>query len=204
RTPGRRPLALSTAAAAEVLAAEWRAQEAVIDPARMHATRIANTGIDSVGERLAEVQADIASYAGSDLVCYRAGEPEGLVARQNAAWNPIVDWAAASIGARMLLAEGIVHQTQPEAALAAVRTRVQQETHPVRLAALHVMTTMSGSCLIALMAAAGDMTAEDAWSAGMVDDDWNASLWGRDAEAEARHARRREEFLAAAALLQAL
>jgi chaperone required for assembly of F1-ATPase len=204
RTPGRKPLALTTATAAELLAQEWRAQTDVIDPARMHATRIANTGIDSVGARLSEVQADVAAYAASDLVCYRAGEPEGLVARQNAAWNPVIDWAADSLGVRLILAEGVVHQSQDERGLAAIAARVGAETHPVRLAALHVLTTMSGSALIALMTAAGDVTAEEAWSAAMVDEDWNADLWGRDIEAEARHTRRKEEFLSAAALLRAL
>jgi chaperone required for assembly of F1-ATPase len=204
RTPGRHPLALPTAAAAELIAAEWRAQKEVIDPARMHATRIANTAIDSVGQRVPEVQADIAGYAASDLVCYRAGEPDGLVARQNALWNPIVAWAASAIGARMILAEGIVHQPQQDDALAAVRAHVARETAPIRLAALHVATTLSGSALTALMTAAGALAAEDAWAASMVDEDWNADLWGRDAEAEARHARRKEEFLAAAALLRTL
>ncbi len=204
RTPGRNPLALPTAAAADLVAAEWRAQADVIDPAVMHATRIANTAIDSVGQRLAEVQADVAGYAASDLVCYRAGEPEGLVQRQNARWNPVVAWAAETIGARMVLAEGVIHQAQPAASLEAVRAHVAREGEPIRLAALHVLTTLSGSALIALMTAAGALKAEDGWTASMVDDDWNADLWGRDEEAELRHARRKAEFLAAAGLVRAL
>ncbi len=203
RTPGRNLLTLPTRAAAELIVAEWMAQGDVIDPARMHATRMANTAIDSVGGRLAEVQADIAGYAGSDLVCYRAGEPEGLVRRQDEAWNPVVAWAADNLGARMTLAEGVIHQSQSPEALAAVRTAITQEQDAIRLAALHVLTTISGSCLIALMLRAGAIDAGKAFSASIVDEDWNADLWGRDAEAEARLARRREEFLAAAALLKA-
>jgi chaperone required for assembly of F1-ATPase len=203
RTPGRNLLALPTHAAAAVIAAEWEAQADVIDPARMHATRIANTAIDSLGGRIAEVQADIAGYAGSDLVCYRAGEPEGLVERQNAAWNPVVAWAVEALGARMILAEGVVHQQQTPDALAAVAAAVAQEAQPIRLAALHVLTTLSGSCLIAMMLRAGALDADAAFAASNVDEDWNAHLWGRDAEAETRLARRREEFHAAAALLLA-
>jgi chaperone required for assembly of F1-ATPase len=202
-TPGRNPLALPTPASAELVAAEWLAQVDVIDPARMHATRIANTAIDSIGRRLAEVQADITGYAGSDLVCYRAGEPEGLVIRQNEAWDPVVAWASDALGARMVLAQGVIHQEQPPEALQAISAAVDAEMQPIRLAALHVITTMSGSCLIALMLRAGALAPEAALAASLVDEDWNASLWGRDAEAEVRQARRREEFLAAAGLLLA-
>ncbi len=204
RTPGRNRLALPTRAAAACLAAEWQAQADVVDPARMHATRIANTAIDSFEGRIAGIQEDIAAYAASDLVCYRAGEPEGLVAMQDRFWNPVLDWAYAALGARFILAEGIVHQPQPEPALLAVRQAVGEIHQPVALAALHVLTTMSGSCLIALMAGSGKLSGEDAWRAATADEEWNASLWGWDGEAERRHAKRREEFLAAHALYRAV
>jgi chaperone required for assembly of F1-ATPase len=204
RTPGRNLLALSTHAGASLLAAEWEAQAEVVDPASMHATRIANTAIDSVGDRLVEVQADIAGYAASDLVCYRAGETEGLARAQEAAWGPVVRWAEHALGARFILVEGVMHRPQSDAALAAVRDAVCAQTHVVRLAALHVMTTISGSCLLALMAEAGSVSPEDAWTAASVDEDWNARFWGQDADAQARQARRRDEFIAAARLLKSL
>ncbi len=204
RTPGRRALALPCAAAAEVVAAEWRAQGETIEPSRMHATRIANTALDSFEGRIPEVQADVAAYAASDLVIYRAGEPDGLVASQNRRWNPVVAWAEATLGTRFTLAEGIMHQPQSEAALAAVRAAVERRTDSIGLAALHVCTTLTGSCLIALMAAEGALSGEEAWEASIVDEAWNASLWGWDEEAERRLAARKEEFLAAHALVRAL
>lgn len=203
-TPGRKPLALPTRAGAQLLAGEWEAQVDVIDPARMHATRMANTGIDSIGARLAEVQADIAGYAGSDLVCYRAGEPDGLHEAQNKHWNPVVDWAAEALGARMSLAEGIIHQAQSPEALERIAQCVALENEPVRLAALHVLTSMSGSCLVALMVRAGALEPEAAFRASTVDEDWNIQLWGQDAEAAVRQASRKDEFLAAAQLMLAL
>lgn len=204
RTPGRNRLALPTSTAAECLAAEWQAQVDVIDPARMHATRIANTAIDSFEGRIGEIQSDIAAYAASDLVCYRASEPEGLAAAQSMLWNPVLDWAQDTLRARFILAEGIVHQAQPEPALNAVQAAARRITRPIALAAMHVMTTMSGSCLIAMMAGAGALSGEEAWRASTVDEDWNAALWGWDEEAIGRHAKRREEFLAAHALYRAV
>ncbi len=127
---------------------------------------------------MAEVQADVAAYAASDLVFYRAGEPEGLVASQNRLWDPVVAWAEAHLRTRFTLAEGIIHQPQSEAALAAVRAAVERWSEPAALAALHVCTTLTGSCLIALMAAEGALSGEAAWEASIVDEAWNASLWG--------------------------
>ncbi len=122
-TPGRRPLRVAQAALAEALAAEWQAQVAVIDPTRMPLTRIVNSALDGVAVRRAEVVDDLVAYAGSDLLVYRAGDPARLVAEQSAAWDPVLDWARDALGARFILSEGVMHVTQPDGTIAALRGR---------------------------------------------------------------------------------
>jgi chaperone required for assembly of F1-ATPase len=200
-TPGRQPVAIADAAVAEGVAAEWNRQGDFIDPASMPLTRLANTAIDGVAPRMQEVRDDVLSYAGSDLLYYRAGEPEGLVGRQRELWDPILAWAEKHFGARFLLAEGVMHIAQPESALAAVRTVLSSFDDPLRLAALHVATTLSGSALIALALARGAIGTDAAWAAAHVDEDWNISQWGEDLEAAQRRARRLDDFRAAAAAL---
>lgn len=197
-TPARKPLVLPTRALGERVAAEWAAQEAVIDPARMPLTRLVNSTIDGVADRQAEVAADLAAYAGTDLVAYRAGDPERLVAAQAEAWDPIVEWAREALGARLILSQGVMHVTQPESAVAALRAAVDRVEGPFRLAALHAMTTLTGSLLIALAVLHGRLTPDAAWAAAHVDEAFQASVWGGDAEAEQRLANRRAEFEAAA------
>ena len=200
-TPGRRALTVPGARLAGVIAAEWNAQTDAILPASMPATRLANTVIDGVAERLADVRREVLAYAGTDLLCYRAGEPEGLVARQQAAWDPILAWAEKRYGARFVLAEGIVHVEQPPATLAALAEALDAFDEPFRLAGLHLATTLSGSALIALALAEGECDAEAAWAAAHVDEDWNISEWGEDAEAAARRVQRFGDFKAAALVL---
>jgi chaperone required for assembly of F1-ATPase len=125
KTPARKPLAAPTLALAEALAAEWAGQGEVIDPAAMPLTRLFNSALDGVAERMEEVEADVVRFAGSDLVCYRAGEPEALVAAQNAAWDPYLSLAKESFGAKFILIEGAMFQAQPEAAIAAVAQGVR-------------------------------------------------------------------------------
>jgi chaperone required for assembly of F1-ATPase len=198
RTPARNPLAVPTRALAEVLAAEWQGQGAEIDPAAMPLTRIVNSAIDGVAREREAVIADLAKYAGSDLVCYRAGEPETLVAAQGRAWDPVLAWARGELGARFVLSEGVMHVAQPEAAVAAVRARLETVGSPLRLAALHVMTTITGSVLIALAQAAGVLDAREAFAAAHVDERHQESRWGEDEEALRRRAAREAEFLTAA------
>ncbi len=200
RTPARNPMAVPTRPLGEALAAEWQAQEAVIDPAAMPLTRLVNSAIDGVAPSMAEVAEDIAKYVGSDLIVYRAGESDRLVAEQAAAWDPILAWAYEAFGARFLLSQGVTFVAQPETAVAALRGRIAAETSPFRLAALHVMTTLTGSALIALAHAAGRLTAEEAWAAAHVDEHFQERVWGEDEEAMQRRARRRADFLAAAHL----
>ncbi|MFL5181604.1 MAG: ATP12 family chaperone protein, partial [Microvirga sp.] len=197
RTPGKNPVAVPRRSLGEAVAAEWNRQGPASDPAAMPLTRIVNSAIDGVAAQRQAVIAEIARYAGSDLVCYRAGEPERLVAEQAAAWDPILAWARQALGARFVLSVGVVHVEQPTAALAAVRARLDEIASPFRLAALHVMTTLTGSVLIALAHAEGALDADQAWAAAHVDERYQESLWGEDEEAIARRTRREAEFRAA-------
>lgn len=200
-TPGKKPLAVPDPALAEAIAAEWRAQADTIEPGSMPVTRLANTAIDGVAFRLADVREEICAYAGSDLLCYRAAEPEALAARQNEAWNPVIAWAEQRFGVRFALAEGMVHVAQPDAAMAALAAELRLYDDPFRLAGLHLATTLSGSAILALALAEGAIDVEAAWRAAHVDEDWNVDRWGVDAEAADRRARRYTDFRAAALAL---
>lgn len=201
RTRLKAPLVAQGAAAAALLAAEWNAQVEIIDPATMPVTRILHAAIDHVAGAMAEVRADILKYAGSDLVCYRAPDPERLVALQAQHWDPVLAHFAERHGARFVLSEGITFVEQPKASLAAIEALLAGITVPQALAALHVITTISGSALIALSLHAGVVDAAAAFAAGEADADFEAEVWGVDEEAAERRAVRWSDFAAAAALL---
>jgi len=204
-TPARRPLVASSLPLMQAVAAEWSRQGETIDPATMPLTKLMNTALDGVATHMAEVEAEIAKYAGSDLICYRAGEPESLVAAQSAAWDPLVAFARDRLGAKLALAEGVMFIEQPRAALDALARAVRNHVGEgvgaaLRLAALHVMTTLTGSAVIALATALREIDAGAAFDAATVDEDWQMRAWGVDAEALARRAARFREFEAAAIL----
>ncbi|HEV7252574.1 MAG TPA: ATP12 family protein [Mesorhizobium sp.] len=204
RTPGRVPLALPTEAAARLVADEFSAQSEEMDLVAMPVWRLVNTAIDGVAQAPNAVAEDILRFAASDLLLYRAEGPAALVDRQNAAWDPVLDWARAVLHGRFILAEGVMPVEQPREAVQAVRIHLAARTEPLRLAALHVMTTLLGSALLALAVEAGELTPDQAWTAAHVDEDWNAEQWGHDAEAVARRNARRRDMTAAARLIEAL
>jgi chaperone required for assembly of F1-ATPase len=203
RTPAKALLALPTRALAEAVAGEWAAQREHIDPATMPLTRLANSAIDGVQGREAEVRADIVRYAGSDLLCYRASEPEGLVWRQAEMWDPVLDWASEGFGVRFAVAQGLMPVIQPEPTTSAIAAALEG-FDAFSLAALHVMTTLTGSALLALAHARGRLTAQQAWTAAHVDEDWQIARWGEDGEAAARRQRRWSEMQAAGRMLALL
>jgi chaperone required for assembly of F1-ATPase len=204
RTPGRAALALPTAAAARLVADEYEAQAESIDPVTMPTTRLANAAIDGVARQADAVAEDIVRFASSDMLCYRADSPEALVRLQNRHWNPILDWAHETLGARMTLAEGVVFVEQPSQSIEALRRHVVSRSETFRLAGLHLMTTITGSALLALAVDGGFLDAEAAWLAAHVDEDWQAEQWGHDSEAVARRNERKRDFLAAVRLVEAL
>jgi chaperone required for assembly of F1-ATPase len=202
RTPSRRPLVAPTAEIAEAIAAEWAAQKDVMDPMTMPLTRLANSVIDAVADRVQAVADDVTKYFESDLLFYRAGHPDALVEREARHWDPVLFWAADSLNAHFILAEGIVHVRQPDQAIAAARTALP--TDPWSIAGLHVLTTLTGSALLALALLRGVLDEDQVWSAAHVDEDWNSEQWGLDGEVAARRAGRLIDFKAAARLLKAL
>jgi chaperone required for assembly of F1-ATPase len=198
RTPGRNPLAAKSRALMLKVAAEWERQRDTVEPADMPLTRLVNSAIDGVSRTMAETRADITRYAGSDLLCYRAEEPEELAERQRLAFDPVLAWAAETLGARFNLGAGVVHVAQPAESIEAVRRAIEDFDDPVALAALSAMTTLSGSALLALAVARGRLSPEEAWRAAHVDEDFEIERWGADAEASARRSARWREFEAAA------
>jgi chaperone required for assembly of F1-ATPase len=171
----------------------------MIDPAMMPLTRLANTIIDGVVAAPAAVAAEVERYLACDLVFYRAPGPAGLVARQDAAWDPVLAWARDALGARFVLAQGIMFVAQPPQALAAASAAIPPAPWP--LGALHSITTLTGSALIALALAAGALPVDAAWAAAHVDEDWNMDFWGRDELALERRASRFAEMKAATTVL---
>lgn len=201
RTPGKAPLTVPTKALAEGIAEEWRAQGDRIDPTTMPLTKMANSAIDGVVGRTEAVVDDILAHARADLLCYRADGPQGLIEAQAEQWDPVIAWAADALHAPFNLAEGVVHAVQPESSIAALRTEVEK-LDAFGLAALHIMTTLTGSALLPLAVVLKRLDPDAAWKAAHVDEDWQISRWGQDAEAKARRAARRRDFDAAARALE--
>jgi chaperone required for assembly of F1-ATPase len=202
RTPAKAKLSVPSQLA-EAIAEEWRAQGERIDPETMRLTKLANSAIDGVRGSESAVLDDLIAFAGSDLVCYRAEGPEGLVAKQNEHWDPVLSWAKQDLGASFRLSQGIVHVVQPKPSLDQLQERLKG-LDAFNLAALHVMTTLTGSALLALAVALRRLTPDQAWEAAHVDEDWQISQWGEDAEAAARRTRRRQEFNASCLLVKLL
>ncbi len=197
KTPAKAPLRLPTPGFAEAVRAEWDAVEEIIDPGAMPFTRTANAAIDKVALQHAEVAEMIADYGDSDLLCYRAVEPQELRARQDAAWDPLLDWAAETYGARLQVTSGVMHQPQAPAALAPLR-RAVQGCGPFQLAALHDLVSLSGSLVIGLAAARGQSDPETLWALSRIDERWQEEQWGEDEEAQNHAALKRAAFLHAA------
>jgi chaperone required for assembly of F1-ATPase len=200
RTPARRLLTAPSPALAEAMAAEWEAQKEVVDPAAMPLTRLANSIIDGVAQAPLPVAEEIAQYLGSDLLFYRAEGPRALVERQARQWDPVLAWVRDALGARFVLATGVMFVEQPEEAMAAAKAAIPADAW--RLGAVSSITTLTGSALLALAMLRGRLSVDEAWAAAHVDEDWNMEFGGRDERALERRAYRFAEMLAAAEVLR--
>jgi len=201
RTPARNVLAVPSRALAEAICAEWQAQPDTIDPRSMRLTRLANTAIDRVRDRREDVIGEIARYAETDLLCYRAAEPAELVARQSAAWQPLLDWLARRYDSTLTVTDTGTPTPQPAHAIAALRGALAA-FDAYTLTALHVVTAAAGSLVIALALAENEIEAERAFELSQLDEAFQMTQWGEDAEAAARRAALRADLLMAARFME--
>jgi chaperone required for assembly of F1-ATPase len=203
KTPAKQPLVVPNAALATAIAAEWDAQVGEIRPAQMPLTRLASTAIDRVMPQREEIVQQIADYAGTDLVCYRAVHPPELAMRQHAVWQPLADWAALRYDAPLEITSGVVPKPQPEASLRAFADAVAEQDD-LTLAALHLATGACGSLVIALALIEGRLDAADAFAASQLDESFQFGAWGEDKEEAQRRAALAEDIAAAARFISLL
>ncbi len=197
RTPAKAPLIVPTHALAKAIAEEWEAQEKEVDPRTMPVTKGANAAIDKVRIQRDEVIALLAEYGDSDLLCYRAAGPQSLIQRQADGWDPMLDWAATALGARLFVGEGVMHVPQTARALGLLRDALA-EFDDFELAAVHDLISISGSLVLALAVTRGALGEDEAWRLSRIDEDWQVEQWGEDEEAMASEAAKRTAFLDAA------
>ncbi len=203
RTPGKASLDLPTRGLAEAIAAEWNAIGTMVDPEALPLTRAANSAIDRVGPAHDLIVANLAAYGENDLLCYRAEAPQALSALQAAAWDPLLDWAAADLAARLWTTAGLMPHPQPPASLAALKQTLAA-FDPFALTAVSDLVTISGSLVLGLAVARGRLDAGEAFEISRVDEIWQNAAWGVDAEQEAVVARRLRDITRAAELLKLL
>lgn len=193
KTPAKSPFVVPTLAMARAIAAEWDAQGEQVDPLSMPCTRSANAAIDKVSHQFDEVADMIAEYGDADLLCYRAESPVELAARQAEAWDPLLDWAAETLNARLEPRVGILHAPQSPDAMSSLRARVHALT-PFQLTGFHDLVGISGSLIIGFAATAGYAPADDLFNLSRIDEAWQIEQWGDDEEATEIAEKKRGEF----------
>lgn len=203
RTPGGETVLLQNRALADALAAEWDAQKTHIEFSTMGINQLVNSAIDRGAVDRAALAIELAAYASTDLLCYRAEAPAALVARQVVAWDPLLDWAGARYGARLRVTSGIVAIEQDASALAALQARIAA-ADPFQLVALRAAVGICGSLIVGLAVAEGHLDIERAWQVVNIDEDWQKEKWGEDAQAAANRAGAFAAFAQAGHMLQVL
>lgn len=197
RTPAKAALHVPTLAMAEAIAAEWDAQQDLLDPGTMPVTRGANAAIDKVSTQRHEVIALLAEYGDSDLLCYRAAGPEALIEKQAEGWDPVLDWAAKTLNARLFVGEGVMHVPQTTQALENLAAELAA-FDDFELAGVHDLISISGSLVLALAVTKDAFTPDEAWLLSRIDEHWQISQWGEDEEAMAAEQVKKTAFLDAA------
>ncbi len=200
RTPAGHAFVAPTRALADAVAAEWQAQGEKVDPRTMPMTQFVATALDRVSVERERIVRDLAAFAETDLLCHRDEETVRLAERQRAAWQPLLDWAADALGARFVLASGVMPVEQPLETLTAIRRRVES-LDDLGLVALQTLAGACGSIVLAFAVAEGRLAAEEAHRLSRVDEDYQIERWGEDYEAADRRVAVHADMLAAEKLL---
>lgn len=203
KTPGRVEIAVPSEELAAAMAAEWEAQQTHIDPRTMPLVRLVNSGVEGGEQSAQPLRDEIMKYAGNDLMLFRADSPQELVDAQNEGWDPVLNALARHFGIHFQPVIGIIHEDQPTQTLRKLAESLENLNH-LTLIAMTSATGLTGSGLLSIALKQKMIELDAAWNAAHVDEDHNIRLWGEDAEAAARRAKRREEFDAAVRMMDLL
>lgn len=201
RTPARALLAVPYAPLARAIASEWQQAGDKVDPRAMPMTGLANAALDHVAADAESFSVGLAKYGETDLFAYRADHPEGLVARQEALWDPLLAWARRRYDVDFAVTQGVNFVPQPPATVARLAHAVTS-LDPFQVAGLSPLVTIGGSLIAGLAVLEQALSAADAWAAVSVDEAWQLEKWGSDAEAKDAMENRRREFVSAARFLE--
>jgi chaperone required for assembly of F1-ATPase len=203
KTPGKRDLIVPSGPLAAAIVEEWDSQQGDLLPKTMPLTRLATTTLDRGAEQREIIVQQVAKYAATDLVCYRAAHPPALAARQQEAWQPLIDWAVLRYDAPLTITTGVIPRGQSEASLHAFAAAVAA-FDDFGLTALHVATGACGSLIIALALLEGRINADEAFAASQLDETFQIEAWGEDAEQAARRRALAVEITGAARFMSLL
>ena len=203
KTPGKRDLIVPNAALASAIAEEWNIQQAEVRTATMPLTRLATTTVDRVATQRDPIIRQTAAYAATDLVCYRATRPPALAARQQAVWQPLIDWAVLRYDAPLVVTSGVIPKSQSAASLRAFAAAVAEQ-EDFALTALHLATAACGSLIIALALLEEQLDAQQAFAASQLDESFQIEGWGEDPEQAERRCALAGDIDAAAQFLSLL
>lgn len=201
KTPARRHLLIPTEALAALVVQEFTIQEEIIDPVKMPITRFVNTVVDGIADNMQVIFEDLLRFVACDMILYRAQTPQELVQRQCKHWDFLLDWVEEKLGVCFNVAEGVMHVEQPREVIQAVSNYLRKVESPYVLAALHTMTTLTGSALVAIAVAEKRIEVDDAWAIAHLDEDWTMEQWGIDKETMTLRAYKKVDFNAAATII---
>jgi len=193
KTPKGETLILPNFALAALVGREWEAVEDNVDFTIMPLTRLGFAALDHMESGLEAVLNEAARFAGTDLVCYPADYPQALIAREAAAWGPVLDWLRDEMGLTFVQQGSLMTREQPAETIEGVRA-VLREASPYARAGLMAAIPLLGSVALALALFKGRLSAEEAFSASRVGEDFQKETWGEDAEALAREAAMRQDL----------
>ncbi len=193
KTPLKASFCVPTRALADLARDEWDAQIETVAPMAMPTTRLINATLDKVSINKQAVIDNLAEYAGTDLLCYRAERPAELVGRQADAWDPILGWAASEFKAPLKVTAGVMFVEQPEQSLANLKAELEKLS-AFELSAAHELISISGSLVVAMSVLTNHLSVEQAWEACRVDETFQIEQWGADEEAEEMAALKAEAF----------
>ncbi|MDG2034585.1 MAG: ATP12 family protein [Rhodospirillales bacterium] len=203
KTPGKRNLVVPVEAIADAIAREWQEQGETIDVPAMAMLRLAATSIDRVAINREEVDEVTLKFAETDLLCYRAGEPPELVARQIKSWQPLLDWAASYLQAPLVITDGIVPVIQPHEALSGLGAALTGLSD-LEVTAVSGIAAATGSLVIGFAVKHGRLSPEDAADIGLLDELFQMEQWGEDEITQERHSAIRQEINESARFLELL
>lgn len=193
KTPLKKVMLCPTKKLAQAIMQEWISQGDVINLRDMPMMQLLNTAIDRVAGQRKKMGEEFISHLDNDTIVYRAEQSDELTALEIKLWQPLYDWVKETFAEDIQTTENILSHVDNKGLKKKIK-HWMMGLDDYHLTVLLESGALTSSTIIGAVFCHDNITAEQAFEAAYLEENYQAQKWAPDKQATENRAQTLREL----------